>query len=265
MSNNMMYTAISGLDTFSSALSVISDNIANANTTAYKSNTLDFGDLVSGFLPTTNVHSTAQGVGSMVLGVTSDFGTGGQIQTGTWSNLMIQGNGFFCVQDPTTKTDYYTRDGSFQLGADGYLEDMHGNQVLESDGKTPIQIEAKPATPVYSSYAIDKFGNVTGTAASGTVTTIGQIGVTTFPNPNGLIRDGQNMYTPGSSAGAAILGTAGSGQAGPITSGTLEGSNVDLTTQMVDLITYQADYQANSKSVQTGNDLLQTVVNLKTS
>jgi flagellar hook protein FlgE len=70
------------------------------------------------------------------------------------------------------------------------------------------------------------------------------------------------MYTPGSSAGTAIVGTAGSGQAGPIISGALEGSNVDLTTQMVNLINYQADYQANSKSIDTGNTLLQTVVNL---
>ena len=179
---------------------------------------------------------------------------------------MIQGNGFFCVQDTTTGTDYYTRDGSFQISTTGYLTDMHGNEVLDKTGK-PIQVEDPTKTPYpkYSSYAIDKFGDVTGTDSTGTVTTIGQLGITTFPNPDGLVRDGQNMYTPGASAGSPILGTAGSGQAGQITSGTLEGSNVDLTTQMVNLITYQADYQANSKSVQTGNDMLQTVVNLKTS
>ena len=71
-----MYTAISGLNTFSDALSVVSDNIANANTTAFKSNTLDFGDLVGGLMATDNVNTTAQGVGSTVLGVTSDFRTG---------------------------------------------------------------------------------------------------------------------------------------------------------------------------------------------
>ena len=70
------------------------------------------------------------------------------------------------------------------------------------------------------------------------------------------------MYTPGASAGTATNGTAGSGQAGTIITGALENSNVDLTTQMVDLITYQADYQANSKSIATGSTLLQTVVGL---
>lgn len=258
-----MYTAIAGLNTFSDALSVVSDNIANANTTAFKSNTLDFGDLVAGLMATDNINTTSQGVGSTVLGVRSDFTTGSEIQTGSWSDLMIQGNGFFAVQDTSGATSY-TRDGSFQLGADGYLEDMKGDKVLDATGKT-IQIEANPTAPVYSSYTIDKYGNVTGTASDGTATIIGQIGVTTFPNPNGLIRDGQNMYTPGSSAGTAVVGTAGAGQAGQLTSGALEGSNVDLTTEMVNLIEFQADYQANSKSIQTGNDLLQTVMSMKTS
>jgi len=258
----MMYTAISGLNTFSEALSVVSDNIANANTTGWKSNTVNFGDLVGGIMASDDVNTTAMGVGSTVLGTTTDFSTGNEIQTGSWSNLMIQGNGYFGVQD-SSGAEYYTRDGSFQIDTAGYLSDMHDNEVLDNAGK-PIQIEdpTKAPYPKYSSYAIDKFGNVTGTDATGTVTQIAQIGVTTFPNPNGLIRDGENMYTPGTSAGAAILGTAGAGQAGQIVSGALEGSNVDLTAQMVDLINYQADYQANSKSIATGSTLLQTVVGL---
>ena len=260
MSANMMYTAIAGLNAFNDALSVVSDNVANANTTGWKSNTVDFGDLVSGLMPTQNINTTAQGVGSTVLGLTSDFGTGNEIQTGLWSDVMIQGNGFFCVQD-TTGAKYYTRDGSFQIGTDGYLDDMHGNQVLDIAGKA-IQIEKNPSTPVYSSYAIDKFGNVTGVDANGNVTKLGQIGVTTFANPNGLIRDGYNMYTPGSSAGVPVTAAPGSGQAGELITAALEGSNVDITQQMVNLITYQADYQANSKSIETGNTLLQTVVNL---
>jgi flagellar hook protein FlgE len=262
MSANMMYTAVAGLNTFNEALSIVSDNIANANTTGWKSNTVDFGDLVSGLIPTQNVNSVAQGVGSTVLGVTSDFTTGSEMQTGSWSNLMIQGNGFFSVQD-TSGATYYTRDGSFQIDTNGYLTDMHGDDVLDKNGKT-IQIEDPTSTPYpkYASYAVDKFGNVTGTDSSGNVTTIAQLGVVTFPNPNGLIRDGLNMYTPGSSAGAPIVGTAGSGQDGQIISGALEGSNVDLTQQMVNLISYQADYQANSKSIETGNTVLQTVVNL---
>jgi flagellar hook protein FlgE len=270
MSADMMYTAVSGLNTFNDALSVVSDNIANANTTAWKQNTVDFGDLVSGLIPTQDINTTAQGVGSTVLGLTSDFGTGNEIQTGLWSDLMVQGNGFFCVQD-TNNAKYYTRDGSFQIstvppgtstaGTPTYLTDMHGDEVLDVTGK-PIQIEADVTNPVYSSYSIDKFGNVDGVEANGTVKQLGQIGIATFQNPNGLIRDGYNMYTPGSSAGAPIVQAPGAGQAGELITGALEGSNVDITQQMVNLITYQADYQANSKSIETGNTLLQTVVNL---
>jgi flagellar hook protein FlgE len=261
MGANMMYTAIAGLNTFSDALSVVSDNVANANTTGWKSNTVDFGDLVSGLMPTKDINTVAQGVGSTILGITSDFTTGNEIQTGDWSNLMIQGNGFFAVQD-TSNAVYYTRDGSFTLGSDGYLDDGHGNHVLDIGGK-PIQIEKNPSQPVYSSYAIDKFGNVTGSDALGNVTKLGQVGVTTFANPNGLIRNGYNMYTPGSTAGPPVTAAPGTGQAGELISGAIEGSNVDITQQMVNLITYQADYQANSKSIQTGDDMLQIVMAMK--
>lgn len=263
MAANMMYTAVAGLNAFNDALSVVSDNISNANTTGWKSNTVDFGDLVSGIMATDSVNTVAQGVGSDIVGVTSDFSTGNEIQTGLWSDLMIQGNGFFVVQDQATGADYYTRDGSFMVNSQGILTDAHGNEVLDVNGK-PIQTwneSVQPPAP-YSSYSIDSSGNLVGTASDGTQTPIAQLQVATFNNPNGLIRDGQNMYTPGPSAGSPIAGTAGSGQAGTIISGALEGSNVDLTQQMVDLITYQADYQANSKSIETGNTLLQTVVNL---
>ena len=253
-----MYTALSGLDTFNSALSIVSDNIANANTTGWKSNTVDFGDLVSGLIASTDGATTAQGVGSSVLGVRSDFTTGSEVQTGNWSDLMLQGGGFFAVENPTSSAISYTRDGSFQISTTGNLTDMSGNDVLDVKGQ-PIVITSPSS---YTSFAIDKFGNLTGTASDGTVTTIDQLGVTTFSNPNGLVREGNNDYTTSAAAGAPVTGAAGSGQAGTIISGALEGSNVDLTAQMVNLIDYQADYQANSKSIETGNTLLQTVVNL---
>ncbi len=264
MAANMMYTAIAGLNTFNEALSVVSDNIANANTTGFKSSTVDFGDLVSGIIPTANSSNiTAQGVGSSIIGVSSNLTTGSEIQTGTWSDCMIQGSGYFQVENPTTGSVYYTRDGSFQVNSSGILTDTNGNEVLDNSGSpgAPITVEPTPSSPTYSSYAIDEKGDVIGTNSSGPVT-VGTIGVTTFPNPNGLIRDGDNYYTPGTSAGAGVVGTAGTGQAGLITSGAIEGSNVDLTEQMVNLIAYQADYQANSKSITTDDNLLQAVVNL---
>ena len=119
MAANMMYTALAGLNTFNTALTVVSDNIANANTTGFKSNTADFGDLVSGLIATPNASNTvAEGAGSTVLGVETDFSTGSEIQTGTWSDLMIQGGGFFAVQNSTSGATEYTRDGSFQVNSE---------------------------------------------------------------------------------------------------------------------------------------------------
>ena len=159
MAANMMYTAVAGLDTFNEALSIVSDNIANANTTGWKSNIVDFGDIVSGLIATADGVTTSQGVGSSVLGVTSDFTTGSEIQTGNWSDLMIQGTGFFSVQNPTSNAISYTRDGSFQINTAGISHRYEGNDVLDSAGKTH-SIENPATTP---DSAVDKFGNLTGT------------------------------------------------------------------------------------------------------
>jgi flagellar basal body rod protein FlgG len=264
MSANMMYTAVAGLDTFNEALSVVSDNIANANTTGFKSNTVDFGDLVSGLIATSDGAPTAQGVGSSVLGVTSDFTTGAEIQTGNWSDLMNQGTGFFAVQNPTSNAISYTRDGSFELNSKGLLTDMNGNDVLDSAGNT-ITVAAGT-----TDLSVDQFGNLSGVLTGATTATyIDTIGVTSFSNPNGLIREGSNDFTAGANVGTVTVanpiagaGGATSDTAGTVISGALEGSNVDLTSQMVNLINYQADYQANSKSISTASTDLQTVVNL---
>jgi len=210
--------------------------------------------------------TTAQGVGSSVLDVTSEWSTGNEIQTGNWSDLMIQGNGFFEVQN-SSGADYYTRDGEFTINSAGYLTDMQGDEVLDTNSK-PISLAESSGTSggaptLYSSYSIDQYGNITATESNGTTVTLTQqIGITTFSNPDGLLRNGQNTYLQEPAAGTATTGTAGTGQAGTLISGALEGSNVDLTQQMVDLITYQAAYQANSKSIETGDENLQTVVNL---
>jgi flagellar hook protein FlgE len=260
MAANMMYTAMSGLDVFNEALSVTSNNIANANTTAYKSQNLDFGDMVSGLMQTVYSDDTSQGVGATILGTTADQSTGVEEKTNTWSDLMLQGGGFFEVENPATTTDYYTRDGSFQVNSAGNLTDMDGNDVLDAKGNV-INV-GNPATTTYTSYSIDQSGVVWGVQANGSQTSIAQIGVTTFSNPSALVSDGNNLLSPGVNSGTPILGTAGSGMAGTVISGALEMSNVDLTQQMVDLINYQADYQANSKSIATGDNILQTVVNL---
>lgn len=262
MAVNAMYTGMTGLDSFGNAISIVSDNIANANTTGYKSNTALFGDLVCGYLATEYSNTKAQGAGSSLVGVETDFGTGPTLHTGTWSDVMLQGNGFFNVQNDNGQL-FYTRDGSFTVNNQGYLVDQHGYQVIDATSGGAIQIEADPANPAYISYEIDKYGDIYGTLPNGAGRNqIGTLRISTFPNPQGLIRNGGNLYYPGSGAGAPVNGTASSGPCGSVASGAIEGSNVDLAAEMVNLILYQADYTANSKSIQTANNMLDTVVNM---
>jgi flagellar hook protein FlgE len=265
MSSNMMYTAVSGLDTFKEAMSVVSNNIANSNTTGFKAQTSDFGDLVSGYLSTVYPNGTADGSGSAILATTADQSTGAEITTNVWSDCMIQGAGYFKVHNLSNTVDYYTRDGSFEVDKTGYLTDMNGNQVLDTADKA-IQIPKTQTSTGngYATYSIDQYGNVVGTTSVGGQDTLGTIGVTTFSNPNGMNSTGNNLLLAGPNAGTATVQAPGAttGQAGTLIAGALEQSNVDLTKQMVNLITYQADFQANSKSISTGNTLLQTVVNL---
>jgi flagellar hook protein FlgE len=261
MAADMMYTSLAGLDTFNTALTVVSNNIANANTTGFKSNTVDFGDLVSGLISTTNAsNATPAGAGSTILGVETDFSTGSEIQTGTWSDLMIQGAGFFSVENPSTSVISYTRDGAFGVNSAGDLTDLNGNEVLNTKGDPITGLD--PAT--YSSFSVDQYGNLSGTTSGGVATPLGQIAITTFSNQDGLVSVGKNDYTAGVNVGTVTVAnaTAGSDTAGTITSGALEDSNVDLTAQMVNLIDYQADYQACSKAITAGNNDLQTVVSL---
>ena len=244
--SNSLYTALAGLNTFNTAISVASNDIANANTTGFKSSTVNFGSLVSGLAASPSTCSA------------TDFSTGSAMQTGIWSDLMIQGNGFFSVENPTSSVVSYTQDGSFSLNSTGYLVDANGNEVLDIKGKA-IQV----ATPGdYTSFAVDQFGNLTGTTSAGSAAPLAQIGITTFTNQNGLISVGENDFIPGANVGTTTTQAAGSGNAGTIASGSLEGSNVDLTQEMVNLIDYQNDYQACSKAITADSGNLQAAVNL---
>jgi len=303
--NSAMYTAITGLDAFGTALGIVSDNIANANSTAYKANTARFGDLVSGYYATQSSDPESQGVGTSLLGVTTDLTTGPSVSTSTWSNVMLQGDGYYSVETASGKI-LYTRDGTFNVDADGYLVDLQGQRVqgymndpttFETTGNiadntipptatntatTAIQIEDPTSTtyPKYSSYTVDSQGIIWGTlttpidiyatpgdptsAVTGQITkeAIGQFAVTTFSNPNGLVRNGDNSYYAGADAGTVTTSYATYGQAGDCVSGAIEGSNVDLATEMVNMIIYQADYTANTKAISTSSNMLDTVVNL---
>ena len=260
--HSAMSISVSGLNAYATALEVVSDNIANTGTTGYKAETTSFADMVAGYYSTGTSATEREGSGASVIDVSKDFSSGSINTTGTWSDMALVGNGFFNVKDSSGATSY-TRDGSFSMDSSGYLVNAEGYQVLGSDGNA-IQVETDPSNPKYSNYYANSSGQIYGNPVDGgDAVAIGSpLRVTTFANPNGLVRSGQNMYTQGYDSGTAVNGTAGDGIRGTVSDYSLEGSNVDLASEMVKMISYQADYNANSKSITTANNMIETVLNL---
>ena len=266
--SNAMYIGVAGLNTFGSAMTVLSDNVANANTTGFKSSHVRFGDMVSSYYVTQSPDTDRQGSGSTIMGVSSDFSQGPIQTTSSWSDVAVNGEGFLNMRlldsaGAATGATYYTRDGGLHMNSLGFLVNSTGYGVLDSAG-APIRVEATPATPVYTNYTIDANGQVKGTnIATGVITNIGApLRISTFPNQDGLIRHGSNLFQAGAEAGTAVDSVANTASTGQILSRSIESSNVDLANEMVTMIVYQADFNANSKSITVGDNMLNTVVNL---
>jgi len=241
-------------------LNTISNNLANVNTTGFKRSTIEFQDLIyqnprvvgteagNGELVPTGVE---MGNGSRVVATAKDFSQGQLNQTGQQFDVAIQGDGFFAVQRPDG-TIAYTRDGSLKVGADGKVTTSDGLPLLSNFQTIPSN-----ATNV----AIDSSGDVTVTTPSGNTTFTVQL--TRFNNPGGLQSLGGNLYAETPSSGTPSQGNPGTNGFGTLSQGYLEGSNVNVVGEMVNMITAQRAYEINSKSVQTSDEMLQRVSQLK--
>ena len=265
---------VSGLENFQEQMDVIGNNIANINTTAFKAGSVDFAEAFSNTLQGagTTTPAVQVGTGSTIGGIDSNWATGGQTNTGVASNLDISGNGngFFEVVDPVTKASYVTQDGTFTVNASGKLVTANGDYVqgytdssLSTIGN--ISIASPDSTNPMVSYNIDSQGTITMTLADGTTAVAGQVLLQNFAAPQMLVSEGNNLYSNMAAAGptTATLAAPGSNGLGTIQSGAVEGSNVDLSNEMANLITAQRAFEANSKIVTTCNEVLQTVVNMK--
>jgi flagellar basal-body rod protein FlgG len=252
------YVSATGAQAASSFLDATSNNVANTNTTGYKTAQTSFQDLLySGLLPGVNSAGITPpggiqfGAGAVVSAETALF-TQGPIQpTGNPFDLAINGEGFFRVTLPDG-TFAYTRDGSLGL-------DSAGNLVT-SDG---FKVDPPIVVPTGSTATIGADGTVTATAADGTQTAVGQVGLTRFINPAGLIRIGQNLFAASASSGTASDGFVGDTNGfGTLLTGNLEGSNVDLTTELVNLLIAQRTFTFNTQAITVESDLLAATANL---
>jgi flagellar basal-body rod protein FlgG len=242
---------------------VISNNIANINTTAFKGQRAEFQDLLYqserrvGSASSDNgtiVPSGVQiGIGVKTAAVNRMMAQGNLTNTNNSLDLAIQGNGFFQIKMPDGSTSY-TRAGSFQLSPTG--------EIVTADGYTVMPGLTLPAntTAVTVNSSGQVLAQVTGQANAQTV---GQLELGSFPNPAGLQALGDNLYSQTEASGTATTGNPGATGFGTLQQGFLETSNVDIVTQITDLITAQRAYEMNSKVITAANEMQQTLTNLR--
>ncbi|AHF92949.1 flagellar basal body rod protein FlgG [Opitutaceae bacterium TAV5] len=253
-------SSVSALSGFTEGLEVIGNNIANVNTTGYKSSSASYSDSFSNTLrAATSVDSSRQtGTGVQLAGISTNFTQGSISTTGVSTDLAISGEGYFMVTDGTH--DYVTRDGSFTFTEDGFLVNASGHNVLDSAGNV-IQV---PDYETARSTSIASDGTITYVDAAGVSNTLAaKIGIAKVGDETRLMKEGNNLYD--FSATTATLGSPGDNGTGTLKTYSLELSNVDLTAELTNMITMQRSFQANARIVTISDTILDDIVNMKRS
>ncbi len=252
-------TAATGMSAQQMMVDVTANNLANINTTGFKRSQIDFQDLLyikmreagtevaSGMTAPSGLEI---GSGVRPASTVKIFTNGEMVNTGKSLDIAIAGDGFLQVSMPDGTTKY-TRDGALQKGPDGQLVTTTGYPISPA-----ISI---PADAIGVSIAPDGGVNVTTTAGTSTV---GNIQLAKFPNPSGLSSEGDNLLAETEASGTATTGTAGANGLGSIQSGFLEKSNVQMVTELVNLITAQRAYEVNSRTIKAGDEMLRNAIQI---
>lgn len=249
--------ARSGLDVHHKSIEVISNNLANANTTGFKKNRAEFEELPYQVVkepgsPTSgsvnNPGGLIEGTGAKMSSNKKIFTDGAQIQTDNALDIAIKGRGFLEVQIPATGEMAYTRSGSLRLNQTGQLTTPDGYII-----QPPITIPAGT-----QQISISEDGIVSATSATTpTAQQIGTLQLADFINTDGLQPIGENLYQATDASGNATLGSPQQNGMGSITQGALEGSNVNVVEEMVNLIEAQRSFEVTSKAVSAIDSMLQ--------
>ncbi len=253
--------ASTGLAAQQLSVEVIANNLANVSTMGFKKSVWDFQDLLYQTLKapgtTSQVGTTPVGIqlgsGVRAVSVHRTFKQGDFRETQNTFDLAIEGQGFFQVTLPDGSTSY-TRTGAFKLDSDGNVVTPEGYPILPD---ITIPTDALNVT-------IDPGGDVFAqTPGSNTPTTIGTIELARFTNPSGLTSIGKNLYQETAASGTPTSGTPGLDGFGTLLQGSLEGSNVNIAEEMVNMIVAQRAYELNSKAIQTADDMMGVANSLK--
>lgn len=255
-----LWIAKTGLDAQQKRMAVISNNLANANTTGFKKARAVFEDLLYQNVRQVGAQTSQDtrlptglnfGTGVRTVATEKLFTQGNQIETGNSLNVLIQGNGFFQVIQPDG-TIAYTRNGSFYKDSQG--------QLVTSSGYLLQPTITVPDDTVSLSIGSDGTVSVVQPGSS-TPTQIGSIQLADFVNPSGLQPIGQNLFIESASSGTARTGNPGLTGFGELVQGALESSNVNVVEELVNMIEAQRAYEMNSKAISTTDQMLQYVNN----
>jgi len=252
-----------GMQAQQTNVEVISNNLANMTTTGFKRRRAEFQDLI--YQNLRRVGSNSSDTGSIVpsgaqvgLGVRTAaiyrIGEQGNLQqTSNTLDMAIQGNGFFQVTLPSGQTAY-TRDGTFGLAPDGTIVSADGYVVQPG-----IQIP-----PNATGVTVNSAGQVQVTLSGQTAPqTVGQLQLTVFPNDAGLEAQGENLYLETAASGAPVTGNPASPGFGSVMQGFIETSNVNVVTEITNLITAQRAYEMNSRVITASDEMMSTLTNLR--
>ena len=251
-----LWIAKTGMEGQQTKLDSISNNLANVGTNGFKRGGVVFEDLMYQNLRQAGANSTEQttlptglqvGLGTRAVANVRSFTQGNLQQSGNTLDVAIQGNGFFQVQMPDGTTGY-TRDGSFQVDAQGQLVTNNGYPVLPG-----ITVPTNA-----TSVTIGTDGTVGATLPGQTnPQTLGVLQIASFINPAGLDPKGQNLYAETAASGTANVGAPGSNALGTLRQGFVETSNVNVVEELIGMIQTQRAYELNSKAIQTSDQMLQ--------
>ncbi|OFZ39165.1 MAG: flagellar basal-body rod protein FlgG [Bdellovibrionales bacterium RIFOXYD12_FULL_39_22] len=255
-------TAATGMAAQETNVNTISNNIANVNTTGFKRGRAEFEDLIYETRNEAGSRSSGNslynvgtqiGTGARVSAVRNEFSAGNPQVTNNPYDLMISGEGFFGIIMPNNELRF-TRDGAFSADANGILVTKQGYKVFPTFTIPPnaksMSISENGVVDIYLNDQLEP-------------TTLGVLPLFTFINNAGLKESGGNLYRATQSSGAPIQGVPGEGIVGAIMQGTLETSNVNIMTEMTNLIRAQRAYEMNAKVMGVADQMLQTATNIR--
>lgn len=257
-----LFTSSTGMNAQSTNLDNTSNNLANVNTTGFKRGEATFQDLVyvTAIAPGSDAAQGLQvptglqiGSGTRVSGVTKTFSQGALVATQNPFDVAIEGQGFFQVTLPNGELRY-TRDGALRLNATG--------QLVTSDGFLLSPQISIPNQATSVTIGTDGTVSAINAGATNATTVLGQLTLTRFQNPSGLSAEGRNLLAETASSGAPIVATPGQNGVGFVQQGFLERSNVDVVTELVNLIVAQRAYEFNTRAVRTADNMLASTTDL---